>query len=235
MAKSKRQLPTTSRTLYTLCQLGKSVTLFDVETLVRILLEQPAGTPYVIVFVLLLLCGFGMPMPEDIILFAAGLMAYYGAADVYLMIAISFAGVMLGDSSVFTIGAKYGRRVRKIGFVKRLLPPKRMKLVRKKLHEQGNKVIFAARFMPGLRTPIFFSAGTLHLPFRVFFFYDGLAALISVPTIVYAIYFFGDHVDRVIKVIKRLQFGVIGTIVVIAAIVILKTWWAHKKERELET
>jgi membrane protein DedA with SNARE-associated domain len=205
-----------------------------VDALLKILMDQPGGTPYVIVFVLLLLCGFGLPMPEDIILFAAGLLAYYGAADVYVMIGVCFAGVMLGDSSVFTIGAKFGRKVRKIGIVKRILPPKRMKLVRKKLHEQGNKVIFAARFMPGLRTPIFFSAGTLHLPFRVFFFYDGMAALISVPTIVYAIFYFGDHVDRVIKVIKRLQFGVIGTILVIAAIVIIKTWWAHKKEKEIE-
>ena len=55
------------------------------------------------------------------------------------------------------------------------------------------------------------------------------------PAIVYAIYFFGDHVDRVIKVIKRLQFGVLGTIIVIIAIVILKTWWTHKKELEIET
>jgi membrane protein DedA with SNARE-associated domain len=198
-------------------------------------MQQSGPAPYLIVFFILVACGFGLPMPEDVILFAAGLMAYYGGADVYVMIAVAFAGVMMGDSCVFFIGARYGRKVRKFGLVKRMLPPKRMKMVRRKLHEQGNKVIFAARFMPGLRTPIFFSAGTLHLPFRVFFFYDGLAAMISVPSIVYAIYFFGDHVDRVIKVIKRLQFGVIGTILVLVAIVVIKTWWTHKKEREIET
>lgn len=197
-------------------------------------MHQSGPTPYLIVFFLLLACGFGLPMPEDIILFAAGLMAYYGAADVWVMIAVSFAGVMLGDSAVFTIGALYGRKIRKIGFVRRMLPPKRMKMVRHKLHQQGNKVIFAARFMPGLRTPVFFSAGTLHLPFRVFFFFDGLAALISVPTIVYAIYHFGSHVDKVIKVIKRLQFGVIGTILLIIVLLVLKDWWARRKEREIE-
>jgi membrane protein DedA with SNARE-associated domain len=135
---------------------------------------------------------------------------------------------------VFTIGSLYGRRLRKTALVKRFLPPKRMRLVRHKLHEQGNKVIFAARFMPGLRTPVFFSAGTLHLPFRVFLFFDGLAALISVPTIVYAVYFFGDHVDRVIRVIKRIQFGVIGTILLIIGFVVLKAVWSRKKEEELE-
>lgn len=197
-------------------------------------MHQSGPVPYLLVFFILLLCGFGLPMPEDIVLFAAGLMAYYGAADVGWMILVSFAGVMVGDSAVFTIGALYGRRLRKTKLVRRMLPPKRMKMVRRKLHEQGNKVIFAARFMPGLRTPVFFSAGTLHLPFRTFFFFDGLAAMISVPTIVFAVYYFGSHVDRVIKVIKRVQFGVIGTILLIVAIVVLKSWWAHKKEKALE-
>jgi membrane protein DedA with SNARE-associated domain len=208
--------------------------LVVVETLLQTLMHQTGPVPYLIVFFLLLACGFGLPMPEDIILFAGGLMSYYGQSDIWLMIAVCFAGVMIGDSSVFTIGALFGRKLRKLSLVKRILPPKRMKIVRRKLHQQGNKVIFAARFMPGLRTPVFFTAGTLHLPFRVFFFYDGLAALISVPTIVYAVYYFGDHVDRVIRVIKRIQFGVIGTIIVIVAIVVLKAWWSHKKRLELE-
>ena len=190
--------------------------------------------PYVIVFVILLACGFGLPMPEDVVLFAAGLLCYYQVADVKVMLVICFAGVLIGDCSVYTIGALYGRKVRKLNFVKQMLPPQRLRVVRHKLHQQGNKVIFAARFMPGLRTPIFFSAGTLHLPFRVFIFFDGMAALISVPVIVYAVYYFGSQVDRVIRIVKRAQFGVVFTIVSIVVIVALKAWWAHKKEVEIE-
>lgn len=204
------------------------------DQLFDFLMTQSGPVPYLIVFFLLLACGFGLPMPEDVILFAGGLMAYYGAADIRIMILVSFLGVMLGDSAVFVIGARYGRRVRKFHFVQRILPPRRMKLVRRKLHEQGNKVIFAARFMPGLRTPIFFTSGTLHLPFRVFFFFDGLAALISVPTIVYVTYYFGDHFDRVIKYVKRAQFGILATIIAVILIVAIKAYWAHKKQKEME-
>lgn len=197
------------------------------------MMHQTGPLPYVVVFVLLLACGLGLPMPEDIVLFVAGLLSYYGSANVWVMIAVCFSGVLIGDGFVFFIGARYGRKVTKFSMVKRILPPRRLRLVRKKLHQSGSRVIFAARFMPGLRTPIFFSAGTLHLPFRTFLFFDGFAALISVPTIIYAIYHFGSHVDRAIRVIKRLQFGVVGTIVVIALIWIVKSWWAHKKEQEL--
>ncbi len=197
-------------------------------------MTQSGPWPYVIVFSLLIACGFGLPMPEDIILFAAGLMAFYGAADVKVMIVVCFAGVMIGDSCVFMIGSKYGKRVREIGFVKRMLPPERMAAVSRKLHQQGNKVIFAARFMPGLRTPIFFTSGTLHLPFRVFFFFDGLAALISVPTIVWLTYHFGEHVDRVIKYVKRAQFGIVATIIILVALLVAKHYWTKKKEEEIE-
>ena len=41
-----------------------------------------------------------------------------------------------------------------------------------------------ARFMPGLRAPIYFTAGTVGVKFHTFLFYDGLAALVSVPAIV---------------------------------------------------
>jgi membrane protein DedA with SNARE-associated domain len=197
-------------------------------------MSHTGPTPYLIVFSLLLACGFGLPMPEDVILFAAGMMSYYRAAHIWTMIGVCFAGVVIGDLSVYTIGAVFGRRLRKTAFVKRVLPPARLRVVRRRLHEQGNKVIFAARFMPGLRTPVFFTSGTLHLPVRIFLFYDCLAAVISVPTIVYATYFFGDHVDRVVRWVKRIQFGVVGTILFIIAVLALKSWWGHKKERELE-
>jgi membrane protein DedA with SNARE-associated domain len=197
-------------------------------------MSHSGPVPYLIVLALLLACGFGLPMPEDVILFAAGMMSYYGAADVWVMVGVCFMGVVAGDSSVYLIGSFYGRRLRKTSLVKRLLPPARLRVVRKRLHEQGNKVIFAARFMPGLRAPVFFTSGTLHLPMRIFLFYDGLAALISVPTIVYATYFFGDHVDRVVRWVKRIQFGVVGTIVFIIAVLALKSWWGHKKELEIE-
>lgn len=204
------------------------------NTLLDFFLNFSGPTPYVIIFLILLACGFGLPTPEDIVLFAAGMLAFYGNANIYVMVAVCFAGVMIGDIAVFTIGAVYGRRVTKIPFVQRLLPPSRLNIVRKKLHKQGSKVIFAARFMPGFRMPIFFSAGTLHLPFRVFFFYDGLAALLSVPLIVYTVYYFGEEVDHIVKIIKKVERGIFFTIIAIIAFICFRIYFYRKKKRDLE-
>jgi membrane protein DedA with SNARE-associated domain len=191
-----------------------------------------APLPYLLVFVLLLACGLGLPMPEDITLFAAGLYCYEYSGNVYAMIAICFVGVMLGDSIIFALGAKYGRRLLQKPFFARVLHAERLASVEKRL-KKGNYVIFLARFMPGLRAPIFFSAGVLKLPFRVFFFYDGIAALLSVPAIVYATYHYGEHVDRVIRVIQRLEYGILGLILVLFGIITVKWLIARKRSQSV--
>lgn len=199
------------------------------DALVDFLLDFSGMTHYIVVFVILLACGLGLPIPEDITLFAAGLISYYGAASVWGMIAVGMAGVMIGDSFMFYLGSHYGRKLTKKWFFAKIFPPERLDLVKKKLHQQGNKVIFLARFMPGLRAPIFFTCGTLHVPFRVFFFYDGLAALISVPAIVYTVYYFGDELDRVIGVIKNVQYGIVFFTVGLVLLLSAKWYLGRRK------
>lgn len=199
------------------------------DILVDFLLNFYGPTPYLLILGILLLCGLGIPIPEDITLFAGGLLAYYGMADVWGMIAISLFGVMAGDSFIFYLGSKYGRSLTQKGVFKRLLPEERLNHVGGLLRERGNKLIAAARFMPGLRAPIFFTAGTLHLPFRIFFLYDGGAALVSVPAIVGAVYLFGDEIDTVVRVIQRVEHGIIG--VIFSVILFFGVKWYLKRRK----
>src|SRR5690606_29469191 len=106
---------------------------------------------YALIFAVLLACGLGVPIPEDITLFAAGYLAYEGAGNLWGMILVSFAGVMVGDSLIFFLGARYGQRLTRYWMFSRLLPPDRLEAVREKFRQKGLKLLFAARFMPGLR------------------------------------------------------------------------------------
>ncbi|MCE9599259.1 MAG: DedA family protein [Spirochaetia bacterium] len=197
------------------------------------LVQHVSGpVPYIIVFSVLLLCGFGLPLPEDVMLFTGGMLAFYGKADVHIMVVVAFAGVMIGDGTIFFLGSKYGLALTKKPFFERILSPERLGSIRDQFHKHGNKIVFAARFMPGLRTPVFFTAGTLHLPFRVFLFYDGMAALISVPTIIYLVHAFGHQVDYIVGTIKSVEHGVIFLIIGIIAIIAGKIYWNHRKEKK---
>lgn len=200
------------------------------DQIMNALLVFSGPLAYALIFGALMACGLGLPLPEDITLFAAGLLAFYGSANVHGMVALSMVGVLLGDSIVYFLGHRYGESIRKRGPFKRLLPDERFAGLKERFRQKGNKVIFAGRFMPGLRAPIFFTAGTLHLPYRVFIFYDGLAALLSVPAIVYSVWYFGEHVDKVIKIVKKVQFGIVGVILTIVFVLVLRAWLKRKRD-----
>ena len=61
---------------------------------------------YWAVFVMLLICGFGIPVPEDVTLVTGGVIAGLGHAHVHTMFAVGMAGVMIGDGLMFTLGMK---------------------------------------------------------------------------------------------------------------------------------
>jgi membrane protein DedA with SNARE-associated domain len=204
------------------------------DRLLDFLLNFHGPTPYFVIFGILMGCGVGLPLPEDIILLTAGLLAYYGLTNVWLTMAVGLLGVTLGDTLIFWLGSHYGRRLTKKWFFHKLLPDDRLLAVSRRFKRRGNRLIFAARFMPGLRAPIFFSAGTLHLPYRVFLFYDGMAALVSVPLIIGAVYYFGDNLDQVVQAIQKFEHGIVLVIAALMMIMFGKWYVTHRKLRREE-
>ena len=185
--------------------------------------------PYLAIFLILLACGLGIPIPEDITLFAAGVLTYYGVCDVWTMIGVCLLGVMIGDAFVFWLGHHFGRRLLKKWPFRLFLDETKIEGVRQKLHKNAGKFLFAARFMPGIRSTIFFTTGLLHLPFKNLLIYDGLAALISVPAIVFSVYYFGDLLEHVIKMIKKVEGGILVVIIAAALFFVIRHFYKKKK------
>ena len=198
------------------------------QPLVDLLRSLPGNTAYFAVFGILLVCGLGIPIPEDVTLIAGGLLVYYGESHLATMIVVALAGVLLGDCFIFWLGHRYGRRIASKGILQRLLPEERLNAVSKSFRSRGTSLLFAARFMPGFRAPIFFSAGTLHVPFRTFLLNDGGAALISVPAIIGAVYYFGENLDHVMRIIQKTEYLILALILLVVAVVIIK-WRRSKK------
>lgn len=201
----------------------------DFNLIVDFLIDYYGPIPYVVIFLILLACGLGIPIPEDITLIAGGILTYYGVCDVWLMIAVGMAGVLIGDSLVYFLGFKFGKRLMSKWPFRAFIDETRIEGIRVRLHEHGAKLLFSARFMPGVRSTVFFASGLLHYPYRKMILFDGLAALLSVPAIVYSVYYFGDFLESVIKWIKKVEGGIIAVIVLALVIVFLRIWSKHRK------
>jgi membrane protein DedA with SNARE-associated domain len=200
------------------------------DFIVDFLIDYYGPIPYIAIFVILLLCGLGVPIPEDITLIAGGILAYYGVCDVWVMIGVCLLGVLIGDSIVYWLGARFGRKLITKWPFRMFIDETKIRNSRAQLLTHGKKVLFMARFTPGLRSPTYFVSGLLHFPYRKMIFYDGLAAMISVPLIVYVVFRFGDFLESVIHFIKRIEGGIASVIAAIVIFVAVKLWIKHKKK-----
>jgi membrane protein DedA with SNARE-associated domain len=194
---------------------------------------------------ILLLCGFGLPIPEDISLIAAGYLSWCGAGqdrcpnlpglNVHKAFAVCLFAVLAGDTIAFFFGRRYGRRVLASKLARRYFTPRRQLRVRAYFRKFGTKVVLVGRFTPGLRFTIFFTAGTLHVRPVVFFFYDFVAAAFSVPILVYCARLFGGQIDRVIMLARKIEHGILIAMVIGAIVVVVKLYRRRKRLERLAT
>jgi len=190
---------------------------------------------YLGLILVLLAAGFGLPLPEDIPLLAAGWLVYKGNADLTLMIITALFGVLLGDTIIFSLGRRYGMRILEHRFLRRIAKPWLLARAQALYDGHGAKILFAARFMPGFRAVVFLNAGIFKVPYWKFIAFDGGAALISVPLWVLVGYKFSQHLHLFLGE-ARLASYVLGALL-IAALIAWGLWEHHhlqKKRRLLE-
>jgi len=190
---------------------------------------------YFAVFGVLILCGFGLPVPEDISLTAGGVISGLGYTNVHVMFLVGMAGVLIGDSFVFWLGSHYGERALKLPILKTVLHPERFGKVQEQFKKHGKWVVFFGRFMPGLRMPIFFTAGTSgQISFLRFLFTDGFAALISVPIWIYLGYFGAHNFDQLMGWVRNGQTIILVIVILGITGFLLYLWNKKRKEKNAE-
>ncbi|MBF0313800.1 MAG: DedA family protein [Oligoflexia bacterium] len=203
------------------------------ENAVDIMVSLGPFTNYSILFGVLILCGFGLPLPEDIVLIIGGYLSYFDFLNVHIMVLVGLAGVLLGDSIMFFLGRRYGPALLNHRYLSRIVTPDKIKRAQININKYGNRIFFIARFLPGLRSPIFFTGGTLKTRFYIFFAYDGIAALLSVPLWVYSAYYGGEYIYRVIQIGKNAQVFILGLILLIVGVQIF-LYYRNVKAKQRE-
>ncbi len=187
-------------------------------------------------FFVLLLCGLGLPLPEDVVLVTAGALGEIDGRSWLEVSAVMYAGVMLGDSTIFCAGRYLGSRLRGSRWFQRYFSEKKQAKVENLFDRYHTWVLFVGRFLPGLRAPIFFTAGSTRVKFWKFFLFDGLAALISVPFFVWLGHWlwsrFKDDIAQLDRALSRTQTY---TMIVASVILIVAVVLVVRKIREART
>lgn len=190
-----------------------------------------AGHGYAAVVLALLLCSVGLPLPEDVTLIAGGIIAGLGYTNVHATFVCALAGVLGGDFIMFRLGRHFGHRVLEWPVIAHLLTPARYTTLQRHFARHGNRLLFAARFMPGLRSAIFITAGvTGVVSSRRFLLWDGTAALISVPVWVYLGYFGANNRQWLATWLHRGHTGLWVGAVALVVITCIYGWRRHQRQ-----
>lgn len=190
---------------------------------------------YLAPFTVLMLCGLGLPLPEEITLIGCGLLVSQGHVGFWEITGVCSAAILLGDSIPYWLGRRWGLAALKSKLVARVLHPERFAQLERKFADNGNWAVFTCRFLPGLRIPGYFVAGTLRMSYTRFLVLDSLGVIVSVPTSIWVakIFFdkFGQHLEGAAKAVSEFNHLVlIGVAVVVLGIFL---WKRMRRRRAL--
>jgi membrane-associated protein len=133
---------------------------------------------YLVIFGVALVDAFFPLVPSETVLVIGGNLSSSGDLSLPLVIVVGAAGAVAGDNVSYWIGSWVGERTVKRWF-RGEKAHKRLEWAERMLDERGAYIIIVARFIPGGRTAVTFSAGYVHtFPWRRFIVYDIVAGFI---------------------------------------------------------
>lgn len=180
---------------------------------------------YFAVFGSLIAAGFGAPIPEELPVITGGALAGHAANQVprehphwWILWPVCIAGVVIADGILYCLGRFGGRRLLNAGWVRRhLLPPKKREEIESNFHKYGVRILLGARFLPGIRAPIFVMSGVLHMPFSRFLFADLIYAIPGVTLLFFVSFWFTDSFVAIFHAVEG-QVNVIRNLIVLLII-----------------
>ena len=185
-----------------------------------------AYQPYLVYgFIVLFMTAssFGLPIPEEMTLVSAGLVAYMASnpdkfppptpdaegVNLLVLCVVCYVSVLGSDLFIYFLGKVFGQKMLDSDFFNKKIGRKRFEKINKVFHKYSYWACGIFRFTPGVRFPGHMTCGIMRVPLWQFLLVDGIAALISVPTQVYLVATYGELILFKIKEFKLILLGVI--------------------------
>jgi len=195
------------------------------------LIEFFSSYGYWAVFLVLLACGFGVPIPEDVTLVSGGVISGLGYTNVHWMLVVSMLGVLVGDSTMYWLGRIYGEKIRQFPLIRNIVTESRYVAVQERFEKQGNRLLFLACFLPGLRAVVYLVSGiTRRISFTRFLLVDFCAAIISVPVWVYLGDYGAQQLDWLKEQVEHGQHTIFAVLGLVAIYFAFKWFKGQKKQ-----
>ena len=182
-----------------------------------------------VAFLGLLLAGLNLPVSEDLIIITGAILCHKKPSIMPATLVSIYIGVILTDFFVYWVGTKVRKGTGKIKFFARMIPEKAMDKMHDNLNKYGIFTFVVCRFIPfGVRNTLFFTSGFFNLRLRLFILFDVIAAMISVNTLFFLTYRFGEGVRKPIKIAGIILFIALVSCIISLVVRFIVEWHGRK-------
>lgn len=183
---------------------------------------------YLGIFIFVFVGNLGLPVPEESVVLAAGFLAGRDVLSLKLVMLVALASAVVGDNFGYMLGRTGGRQV-----VVRLAHSSswlrwRHRRFKAFFDAHGNKTIFMARFIAGLRFMAGPMAGAMRMPFWRFFGWNVMGAIVWCAVIAYLGFVLGDQWEVVAGQMHRAGQWVMIAAAAGGLIAIYPLWLRHR-------
>ena len=167
-----------------------------------------------IIVAALLAAGLGVPIPEDPVLLAAGVIAHRTWLPWWVVLPTAYVSAILADCMLFLLARHFGHALLTVPPLRWLLTPARRASVSALFAKRGARAVFVGRHLAGARALVFVFAGIQKMPLRQFLVWDSLAGLITIPVIFSLGFLLSAHVAAVQEGLARVEHWAAATVAV---------------------
>lgn len=206
-----------------------------IEAHQHLTLEKIAGLiqryGYVVIFTLVMLGNMGVPVPEESPVILAGYASQKLWLDYKIAVLVCIVSAIVGDNIGYMIGRKGGRPLllrygKYVG-----LNEEKLNRLEGFFERYGDKTVFIARFIAGLRWAAGPLSGAAKMPFGRFLFFNASGAIVWVLIMTQLGYQLASNLDFVIEVVAKAKIVII--ILAIIAFIIYRVY--KKRQAKIQT
>ncbi|GAA1235194.1 DedA family protein [Kitasatospora nipponensis] len=161
----------------------------------------PPGVTYLLVGLIIGVESLGIPLPGEIVLVTAGIMASKGTVDPVVVALCAVAGAIIGDSIGYSIGRRFGKPLfERLGRrFPRHFGPEHLGTAERAFQKWGMWAVFFGRFIALLRIFAGPLAGALKMPYWRFLIANVLGGVVWAGGTTLAVYYIGKAVEQYLQ------------------------------------
>lgn len=181
------------------------------------------------------LIPISMVVPGEIFFLAGSLLAGMGALNVWAVLALLYAGGILGDNASYWLGRRCGssllERMARWPVLGRLAHHGNFQRGVAFFKRRGAIAVFVARLSGPLSWVMPAMAGMFRLNYATFLCFNTLGIVIGIGQFIVVGYFFGEYLSLILEWVDRFSTTIIASI---SALIAAGTWyWWRRREQVL--